>query len=134
MPNRLIHLLLLAASLYASGAAIVALSNGTPVSRHVETTTAKMPAVSSAAEPLDATTTLLPVIVVHPEPEMLTLATVTVRPSRTDLTETVAESDEISMAAILPAVPRATALSFASAGFDMPYYSFGRTLRHVSKE
>ncbi|MEO5558194.1 MAG: hypothetical protein ABIO49_00780 [Dokdonella sp.] len=134
MPNRLIHLLLLAASLYASGAAVVALSNGTPVSRHVETTTAKMPAVPPAAATLDATTTLLPIVVVHPEPEVLTLATVTVRPSRTDLTETVADSDEIPMATILPGVRRSTVPSFASAGFDMPYYSFGRTLRHVSKE
>ena len=134
MPNRLIHLLLLAASLYASGAAIVALSNGTAVSRHVETTTAKMPGVSPVAEPLDATATVLPVVVVHPEPEMLTLATVTVRPSRADLTATVADSDEISMVTLLPAGRRSTVLSFASAGFDMPYYSFGRTLRHVSKE
>lgn len=134
MPNRLIPLLLLAASLYASGAAIVALSNGTAVSRHVETTTANMPAVSPVAEPLDTTATLLPVVVVHPEPEMLTLATVTVRPSRADLTATVADTDEISMATLLPAGRRSNVLSFASAGFDMPYYSFGRTLRHVSKE
>ncbi|MEO5626779.1 MAG: hypothetical protein ABIQ70_12290 [Dokdonella sp.] len=134
MPNRLIHLLLLAASLSASGAAIVALSNGALSSRQFETKAAKPLIASPVADTLDASMTLLPVVVVHPEPEVPTLATVTVRPSRTELTETAADSDGISLGPVVPAVRRTAVLSFASAGFDMPYYSFGRTLRHVTKE
>ncbi|MEO5561545.1 MAG: hypothetical protein ABIO49_16370 [Dokdonella sp.] len=132
MPNRLIHLLLLAASLYASGAAIVALSNGAPGSGHTEAMAIKP--TPAAVDAIDATTTLLPVVVVHPEPEVPTLATVTVRPSRTDLAEAVADAGKTPVGPIVQSARVGTVLSFAGAGFDMPYYSFGRTLRHVSKE
>ncbi|MEO6688225.1 MAG: hypothetical protein ABIS07_12605 [Dokdonella sp.] len=134
MPNRLIHLLLLAASLSASGAAIVALSNGALGARHDETTAAGKPVASPVADTIDATVTLLPVVVVHPEPDMPTLAKVTVRASRADVGEPIADSSELPVGIVLPAARRKAVLSFASAGFDMPYYSFGRTLRHMSKE
>ncbi|MEO7326632.1 MAG: hypothetical protein ABIW82_17560 [Dokdonella sp.] len=134
MPNRLIPLLLLAASLYTGGAAIVALSNGAISPRHGELAAVAKPAVSPAADAIDAPATLLPVVVVRPEPDMPTLATVTVRASRADMADAIADASELPVGTVLPAARRKAVLSFASAGFDMPYYSFGRTLRHMSKE
>jgi hypothetical protein len=40
----------------------------------------------------------------------------------------------ISTASMPVLIRRPTAHLMSSAGFDMPYYSFGKTLRHVSKE
>jgi hypothetical protein len=133
VPDRLIHLLLLAASLYASGAAIVALSNGALRSPG-EATAVNKPTASPAVNTIDATAILLPVVVVHPEPEVPTLATVTVRASRAERVQAIADAGEIPASPLLPAARRTAVLSFAGGGFDMPYYSFGRTLRHASKE
>ena len=123
MPTRLIQLLLLAAALYASGAAVVALSTGN--ANHARTSAQ---AVTAPAFPLESASTLLPTVVVRPDPEVPTLATVTVRPDRAGL------SGENFVAVPVPATRKAAVVSFAGGGFDMPYYSFGRTLRHVSKE
>jgi hypothetical protein len=129
VPNRLIHLMLLAAALSTGGAAIVALSNGALRPQSV--------AIHSAAPAnVVMTTTLLPTVVVRPEAEVPTLATVTVRPSRADWASATAEQDEAPLGNLVAVARRTRAVSvgIGGAGFDMPYYSFGRTLRHASKE
>jgi hypothetical protein len=136
MPNRLIHLMLLAVALYAGGAAIVAFSDGTFGRPHIAANARSAPPVASATPdaPIEATTTLLPTIVVRPEPALPTLATVTVRPSRSDRVESLMEVADVPSGSVIPVARSSAVASFAGAGFDMPYYSFGRTLRHVSKE
>jgi hypothetical protein len=131
VPTRLIRLFLLAASLSFTGAVVVgfaALGNN------------PSPAVTSAvadrqhdAEAL--TTTLLPAVRVFPEIEIPTLATVTVRPNRADMADVPVTSTTVASIDPVPLLvrrPRSALMS--SGGFDMPYYSFGKTLRHVSKD
>ena len=113
MPKRLISLLALAVALCASGAAVVLL-----------TPAAQAPAAASAV-PASAPVEL-PTVVVRPEPEIPTLAQVTVRP------------DDAIFDAGAPvrvrAAARVRASTVGTGGFDMPYYSFGKSLRHSSKE
>ena len=134
MPNRLIHLLLLAASLSASGAAIVALSNGALSSRQFETKAAKPLIASPVADTLDASMTLLPVVVVHPEPEVPTLATVTVRPSRADMAEVIADAGATPVGPILPPARPAAVPSVAGAGWDMPCHPLVRARSDATAE
>jgi hypothetical protein len=129
VPNRLIHLMLLAAVLSTGAAAIVALSNGALLPQNLAT---------RGAVPADVvmTTTLLPAVIVRPEAEVPTLATVTVRPSRADWAGATAEPSEVPLGNLVAVARRTSGVSVGvgGAGFDMPYYSFGRTLRHASKE
>jgi hypothetical protein len=131
VPIRLIRLSLLAASLSVAGAAVVALSDfGLNPSPIVTTAVA-----DRQSGPAELTVTLLPTVMVHPEPDMPTLETVTVRPSRTELADVAGRPVVAISAASMPVlIRRPTAHLMSSAGFDMPYYSFGKTLRHVSKE
>jgi len=131
VPTRLIRLFLLAASLSFTGAVIVGLSapGGSPT-----------PAVASALADRDdgvasLSITLLPIVRVFPDVEIPTLATVTVRPSRADMADVAATATTLASTDQVPLLvrrPRSALMS--SGGFDMPYYSFGKTLRHVSKE
>ncbi len=132
MPTRLIRLFLLAASLSFTGAAVVALSGsglvGVPTAANVATlhTNAPMEGLS---------TTLMPPVLVHPEVEVPTLATVTVRLTRADVANVPASTTKAAATVSMPLLARrSTAGLMSSDGFDMPYYSFGKTLRHVSKE
>jgi hypothetical protein len=121
MPSRLIPLLALAVALYATGAIIVSLSPLADASRSA----AVAPAAAPAALPV------LPTVVVHPEPEVPVLALVTVRPERAGAIGAEA-SKPVPVAAL--AVRAASVAVLPSGGFDMPYYSFGRTARRVNKE
>jgi len=122
MPNRLIPLLALAAALYGTGAIIVSLSS---LTGHRDAAVTAAPAAGQEALPV------LPAVIVRPEPEIPVLAMVTVRPDRSS-----AASDEAPAAAPLGAlaVHASSSALLPSGGFDMPYYSFGRTLHRVSKE
>lgn len=122
MPNRLIPLLALAAALYGTGAIIVSLSS---LASNRDTVAAVAPAAEPEALPV------LPTVVVRPEPEIPVLAMVTVRPDRSN-----AASDDAPAAAPLGAlaVRASSSALLPSGGFDMPYYSFGRTLHRVNKE
>lgn len=122
MPNRLIPLLALAASLYGTGAIIVSLFPLTDVD-HV----AAIAAAPAEPEALP----VLPTVVVRPEPEIPVLAMVTVRPERSSAVN--AELSNPVPAGALAVRASSTAL-LPSGGFDMPYYSFGRTLHRVNKE
>lgn len=127
MPPRLIHLMLLAAALSTGGAAIVALSGGA-LPRHSLVNSRMAPAS------VGMTTTLLPAVVVRPEAEVPTLATVTVRPNRADWTGAPTEQGDAPLGNLVAVARRTGGAVVGGAGFDMPYYSFGRTLRHASKE
>lgn len=119
LPRRAIPLLALALALGLTGTTITFLSHAF--------------ASDVAGAAAEAAPVLLPTVVVHPEPEIPTLATVTVR---------VGDGSP-GGGALLPAVPRFAPVhavtSFASTGsagtgFGMPYYSFGKPLRHGTEE
>jgi len=126
MPNRLIPLLALAAALYGTGAIIVSLS---PLTAADQSAVAATPPAAPEALPV------LPTVVVRPDPEIPVLAMVTVRPER-------AHAINAEMSNWVPtgapvgalAIRAASTTVLPSGGFDMPYYSFGRTLRRVNKE
>ncbi|TCO41842.1 hypothetical protein [Dokdonella fugitiva] len=124
LPRRGIQLLCLAFALAMTGTAIAYLSGGAAAGAG----TADAPGQADA----QATPVLLPTVVVRAEPEIPTLATITVR---------AADSNPDTPRA--PAKPRFLPVhavtSFASAGsagagFGMPYYSFGKPLRHGTEE
>ncbi|MEO7430461.1 MAG: hypothetical protein ABIR62_00140 [Dokdonella sp.] len=132
MPTRLIRLVFLAATLSFTGAAVVAFSGSGLID---------VPAGAAVAAGRDTLlsdplhTTLMPSVRVHPEVEIPTLATVTVRPMYSEVSAVSASSPNALTSVSVPMLARrSTGGLMASAGFDMPYYSFGKTLRHVSKE
>jgi hypothetical protein len=121
MTDRLFQSLLLATALSGTVALVLALSsvNVSPDTR-------------SVAEPAAATQQpwLLPTVVVRPDPEPIpTLATVTVRATLPTTDERAEDDLFLASAADTPVL-----YPLPSAAFDMPYYSFGRTLRRVNKE
>ena len=132
MPNRLIQLLLLAVSLAGTGTIVATLSHGVAAGRQA---VAASTAVIPSATPSAVSTAVLPVVTVRAEPPIPTLGTVTVRPNRDELGMADAlHSDDYAVDKVEPAPRISSSGSLQSAAFDMPYYSFGKTLRHVSKE
>jgi hypothetical protein len=129
LPKRVVHLLLLAIALSGTGLTIGVLSNGTLAARaHVATAATVEPATGSSAA-----MTVLPTVTVHPDPEIPVLATVTVRASDAGLG--VIGAVDAGRPDVMPIPVTASLTSNATgSGFVMPYYSFGKTLRHVSKE
>ena len=122
LPRRGAHLLALAFALALTGTTIAYLSHGLAPDAPVAATSAEA----------DAAPVLLPTVVVHAEPEIPTLATVTVR-----------AGDAVAYGADRPPAPPRfmpvhAVTSFASGsagtGFGMPYYSFGKPLRHGTEE
>jgi hypothetical protein len=122
LPRRGVHLLALAFALVLTGTTIAFLSHGL--------TTDAPPAAS--AEPEDAPV-LLPTVVVHAEPEIPTLATITVRAGDAN---PVAARTSAPATRFLPvhAVTSFASAGSAGAGFGMPYYSFGKPLRHGTED
>ena len=90
---------------------------------------------STASAPAQAIlpTVLLPTVVVRPEPEIPTLATVTVRSGDGGSPE---ERTPKGAARLLPvhAVTSFASTGSAGSGFGMPYYSCGKPLHHGSEE
>lgn len=129
LPRRGAHQLLLAVALVSSGIAVVSLSRG------VVESGAHATAASSALAPAQAIlpTVLLPTVVVRPEPEIPTLATVTVRSGDGGSQN---ERTLMGAARLLPvhAVTSFASTGSAGSGFGMPYYSFGKPLHHGSEE
>ena len=129
MTNRTNKLLLLAVAIYATGAIIVSLSNAT-IGRAPLATSEPTPAPTATR---DETAVLLPTVIVRPEPAIPTLAAVTVHANRADFVPDAAATEHGDEA--VPGVAgRVTwaANAPAGAGFDMPYYSFGKTQRRAS--
>jgi len=123
MSTRLLQFALLAIAVSATGSTLVALSHGLPA-RH-----------GGAAA--DLPVTLLPAVVVHPEPSIPTLGTITVLPDRADLAGLAAQdgaSGDYSLGEAIRDAGASAVDSLPGGTFDMPYYSFGRTLRRAAKE
>lgn len=130
MSKRLIHLLFLATALSVSGVGIVMSSSGVAPAQPVT-----VAAAAARAHPGAETITLLPTIVVRPEPVVPTLATITIRPewaSNPGFDTVAAGDDSPGQASGQSGTSAVTAMP--GGGFDMPYYSFGKSLRRVSKE
>jgi multisubunit Na+/H+ antiporter MnhC subunit len=127
LPRRGACQLLLAIALVGTGVAVASFSRGVAEANGPAAT------ASSASEPAQAILPIvvLPTIVVHSEPEIPTLATVTVRSGegRTN------ERPPIR-ARLLPvhAVTSFASTGSAGSGFGMPYYSFGKPLHHGTEE
>ncbi len=133
MSNRLAHLLLLSTGLCTVGM-VIAMSSPGIATRAQVVTPVSPPATIVARIP---TMVLLPTIVVHPDRPVPTLATVTVHASfahdgidkpDTSANDNASEFDVASHTAVSALV------SLPGSSFDMPYYSFGKSLRRVSKE
>lgn len=132
MPNRLVRTLLLAIALVATEAAVFAFSLGVPVTR--SHTAAQVTAVSPRSQD-HTTAALLPVVIVRPQPIIPTLPTITVRMSRAEAVANDApRADDYSLGAVAHGSSAATIGALPGAAFDMPYYSFGKSLRHANKE
>lgn len=138
--NRSARAVLLAVAIAATGAVVFALAHGAVVVNRaaadapaaaVQTGAAAIPVLPAVPAQVDPP--VLPTVVVHAEPAIPVLPTVTVRASRT-----VAADGEDVAEPVLVAVEQdlrtlATGAS-AGGGYDMPYYSFGKTLRRLNKE
>lgn len=129
MSNRLAHLLLLSTGLCTTGV-IIALSSPGIATRAQLVMPVSAPATIVARSP---TMVLLPTIVVHPDELVPTLATITVHASLAhdpvDKTDVSASAYDVASHTAVSAL-----VSLPGSSFDMPYYSFGKSLRRVSKE
>jgi hypothetical protein len=129
LPHRGACQLLLAVVLAGTGVALASFSHG-----RVEAG-AHATAASSASAPAQTIlpTVLLPTVVVRPEPEIPTLATVTVLSGDGD-TQNV--RTPLRAARLLPvhAVTSFASTGSAGSGFGMPYYSFGKPLHRGTEE
>lgn len=127
LPRRGTYRLLLAVALVGSGLAVASFSRGIVEADAAATAaTASVPAAILPA-------VVLPTVVVRPEPEIPTLATVTVRSG-----DGVAQNERstLRVARLLPvhAVTSFASAGSAGSGFGMPYYSFGKPLHHGTEE
>lgn len=124
LPRRGVQLLSLAFGLVVTGTLVATAAGGL-----VPTA----PAPVAAAKPADAASIpTLPTVVVRPEPEIPTLATVTVHADNGN-----ASSERTARR--MRVLPVHAVTSFASggsagAGFGMPYYSFGKPLHSGTEE
>ena len=126
LPRRRAYQLLLAVALIGTGVSIASLSRGV-ADANARPIAAAAPAISGS----ESAIVVLPTIVVRPEPDIPTLATVTVR-----VGDGGATSERASTRALLPvhAVTSFASAGSAGSGFGMPYYSFGKPLRHGTEE
>jgi hypothetical protein len=127
LPRRGAYQLVLAVALAGTGVAVASFSrDGVEANAH---------SASGTSEPAQAIlpTVLLPTVVVRPEPEIPTLATVTVRSGDGGPQN---ERAPIRATRLLPvhAVTSFASAGSAGSGFGMPYYSFGKPLHHGTEE
>jgi len=128
LPRRRSYQLLLAVALVGAGAAITSLSHGVAdAGARPLAATASTPASGG----VESEIVVLPTVVVRPDPEIPTLATVTVRAS-----DGGASKRPPLRARLLPvhAVTSFASAGSAGSGFGMPYYSFGKPLRRGTEE
>jgi hypothetical protein len=127
LPRRGAFQLLLAVALVGSGVAVASFSRGI-----VESDAHATAAPSASGSPI-LPAVLLPTVVVRPEPEIPTLATVTVRSGDVGVQN---ERTAMRVARLLPvhAVTSFASAGSAGSGFGMPYYSFGKPLHHGTEE
>jgi hypothetical protein len=130
LPRRGTYQLLLALALVGAGIGVATLSRGVvEAGSHAALASSASPAEPSAQEILPTVT--LPTVVVRSEPEIPTLATVTVRSGESSASERTP-----IRARLLPvhAITSFASTGSAGSGFGMPYYSFGKPLHHGTEE
>ncbi|MEO7062836.1 MAG: hypothetical protein ABI082_03550 [Dokdonella sp.] len=131
LPSRVKQLLLLAVALLATGATIVAFAPRANTARSAVSVPVAVPLPITGSPP-----TLLPTVLVTPDPEITTLATITVRPEPALPAST--NSDSVSNFAPdandAARNPHARSASASGGTYAMPYYSFSRSPRHANKE
>ena len=124
LPPRGVQLLSFALALLATGAAIVLAAGGVAPARSAAPTATRVEA--AAAIPV------LPTVVVYPEPEIPTLATVTVLAD--DAAGPSARAGRRARTQPVHAVTSFASAGSAGTGFGMPYYSFGKPLHSGTEE
>lgn len=136
LPPRVNRLLLLAIALLGTGATIVAVSPGTTaIAARANAQIAVSAPVVAPLTKIDTAPTLLPTVIVTPDREMTTLATITVRPDHPPTAATPTRADDFALDANSDAQDlRASTSPTTGGGFAMPYYSFSRSPRHANKE
>ena len=117
-----IQRLALATALFATGAIVFVLAGGIP---------ARQPTVATSSIPVvnDASSTLLPTVVVHSDADIPTLPTVMVRAPRPDRGHAAIASTTNQASAGKGGESGCSSSMTRCAGLEMPYYSFGKTLR-----
>jgi len=118
MTSRFLTLFLLAIALGASGTSIVLLSPGVG---HVSAASVS-PVAPTPAAPAPRR---LATVVVRQAPVIPTLATVIVRPAR---------PMPVPVSALAAPAGSLVATALPGGAFGMPYYSFGKPMRHLSKD
>lgn len=141
--NRAARAVLLAVAIAATGAGVFALSHGAVAASRAEAATPDAGALAYGAAITVLPTVivqadadmpvLLPTVVVHADAAIPTLPTVTVRASRIERAGSEDGAEPVLVAVEQDSHTLATGVS-AGAGYDMPYYSFGKTLRRLNKE
>jgi hypothetical protein len=126
MSKRLVHLLLLASGLYTAGAVIVLFSGGVATPRPLLPAQAPQTGVAHVEQ-----AARLPVVAERAAPVIPTLATITVHPVQAH--DGIARVREFALGAA-SAATSGPLVALPGSSFDMPYYSFGKSLRRVSKE
>ena len=123
MSKGLIQRFALATALFATGAILFVLADGIPARRPPVVVATPVPVVDDAAP------TLLPTVVVHADAAIPTLATIVVRAPRLDRGRTVVASADAHVPAAGSGGSGCSSSMTRCAGLEMPYYSFGKTLR-----
>ena len=125
MSKGLLQRLALASALFATGALLFALAGGGP-QRYSNVVAATPMAIANDAPP-----TLLPTVVVRADAIIPTLPTVTVRAQRLDgeRSNVVASASDHARATGTGGASSCSSSMARCAGLEMPYYSFGKTLR-----
>jgi len=110
--------LLLAISVAATGATVMAVLSGSPAPAPTATALHAVPAADEAI-------VMLPTVHVVPDPTPTLLATVTVRPH--------AMPDDVELADFAVVIDYAAAAP-SGGGTGMPYYSFGKSMHRAYRE
>lgn len=125
MSNRLIFVLLLTATLYATAASLIGLS-----SPHA----ARADAVSALEGAPAAGIPVLPTVVVRADTPPTLLPTVTVTADPAEIAAAMAAPADPLAGTVLAAHHIVAGSLLSSPSFGMPYYSFGKSMYRVNKE
>lgn len=139
--NRLAHAILLAVAIAATAAGVFVLSHGVQPKAAAMGDTATVPANPAAIPVLptvfveaQAMIPTLPTVIVQADAIPM-LPTVVVRANRVEHSDLVAQNAESpALLAAEQDLHRLASGTNAGGGYDMPYYSFGKTLRRLNKE
>jgi hypothetical protein len=122
MSKGLLQRLALASALFTTGVLLFSLASGIP--RRYSHVAATPMTIADEAPP-----TLLPTVVVRADAIIPTLPTITVRAPRLDHERNLASASDHAHATRAGGASDCSSSMARCAGLEMPYYSFGKTLR-----